>query len=391
MRVKQYAARRLELLSLVGGHLGLASSLIISIGLYSSTHSALVATFVFGLPWLIPLLWPNGVYCVVSRGDICDVARRADWINAGLTLVLICALYFQSYLIMVPAIIAKGFFEMVGRTACTLIAKQKASTPSQVEKDITLIELYRTIGTSSAGLTVGMLDLNTNILWYAGIIAACYFISGTQYKELTLDGWNAIQESNSRVKGPVLSLNALCQEQPTAMRWMILLGILTAFQGLHNALRVAYPVQVLSLGTTGVGIVSAVSTIGILTGGIAIKRSSASIQIIPLFLITVAFLSAAMLIKVPEVSLASYFMFMVAFEFAFVFLQAKFVGSISSQFAAQFLSWRVSILGASALGGLALTSVAISVSSPPTGAIAVSIMLLFAVVAVLNKKIQNAI
>lgn len=155
------------------------------------------------------------------------------------------------------------------------------------------------------------------------------------------------------------------QAESAATMWLWLLAVVAAFQGLHNAIRVAYPDQQLGQGVAGVGIISTVSTIGVLCGGWMASRNRV-IQLLKLlpgwFLIAVVGLIGILAVFIPVAvpSYAIYFVFMMIFETTFMVFNLNFVTSTDKSSISILLGFRTTILNASTLFGLVITSVFLS-------------------------------
>ncbi|MBO8171259.1 MAG: hypothetical protein H0Z33_05115 [Bacillaceae bacterium] len=156
-------------------------------------------------------------------------------------------------------------------------------------------------------------------------------------------------------------LSQALRMQPSAVRWLWLLAVVAAFQGLHNAIRVAYPEQHLAQGATGVGIVSTISTFGVLCGGWLASRTSVinKVKLFPssILIVTIGLIVAtAVFVPVVLPSYMIYFTFMVLFELSFMLFNMNFVTSTDEKHASILIGFRTTVLNASTLFGLALTS-----------------------------------
>ncbi|TWP50273.1 MFS transporter [Lentzea tibetensis] len=342
---------------------GMTSYLALSVWVLQTSHSYFLSAAVFGCQWVVPLLWPPAIARLTARGWAGAVAARSEWCAAALSLVLAGVVHTGSVTAVLVLVMARGLCDSVTRASAALVVKVAAESPAEVERVVSRIELWRIVGTSSAGVLFAVFaeTVSVSVLLVAAGLVLC--ATGLVYRVVAPAG------TAPRPEEPAAgSILAGLREQPLVRAWLWQLGLVAAFQGLHNAIRVAYPEQQLGAGVAGVGVVSAVSTLGVVAGGWLASRENVTrlLARVPewaLVLAVATTAAAAVLIPAPVPSYAAYFVFMVLFEFAFMRFNLAVVTSTDVRHAPAVLSLRATLLSGSTLAGLVLTSGLLSVMS----------------------------
>lgn len=353
--------RRIPLLICASNLVGMVSYLALSIWVYQETNSYILSSIIFGCQWILPLVWPTGIARLTEKADLRKLASRSEWTSAILSLALIGAVAFKIFPLVFVFVMIRGFCDSLTRTAASLIVKFSETDLKLVERGITRIEFLRVVGTSAAGIVFSILGNHNTILMFLVYSVVVLIITGGFFRSLKPIETTASNSDNSKI-GDFAKLRKALTTQPSAAKWLWLLAIVAAFQGVHNAIRVAYPDQQLGQGVAGVGIISTVSTVGILIGGWIVNsnRVSQTLKLSPgWLLVTVVGLTGSVAVFIPVVvpSYAFYFVFMILFEITFMVFNMNLVTSTDKINISAILGFRTTILNASTLFGLVITSV----------------------------------
>lgn len=318
------------------------------------TGRVALSSLVFAGQWLVTLVWPRGIAWLIERRSPIFVASLSEMTSGVLFLLCGVAVLHTNVSLAVFAASLRGFTDALTRAAASVAVKTMYPLGEEADQAIARLEFRRIVGTASAGVVFSLTGANAGpqgLLWLsAGIFG------------MTSIGLPLI-------KVPLIAADPDPAAAPVARRpsggraayWLGMLGFITAFQGLHNAIRVAYPMNYLGQGAKGVGLVSALATVGVLLGA---WLSSGFVQLgrtceRPLMWLagsTVSALVMAFLFREPWVSYLSYFIFMVAFELAFMRFNLQWVASVDpSRMGAEF-SRRAFLLAAAGLVGLTIPS-----------------------------------
>lgn len=340
---------------------GMANYLALSVWILQETKSYTLSAAIFGCQWILPLVWPTGISRLTERGNVGMIAARSELGNSLLSAVLVAAVAAEIVPLVIILIIIRGFCDSLTRATASLIIKFSETHHDAVERYIAQIEFWRIVGTSAAGMLFSLIGDHSPVEVFLLLSCAVYVLTGLVFQSTSLTVPMAPASNRSQKPGGFAALLDALRTQPSATRWLWLLGIVSAFQGLHNAIRVAYPVQQLGQGVEGVGIVSAVSTIGVLCGGWCANRYSIA-RVLKSFpgwlLIAMVGLICTIAVFVPVAlpSYAIYFIFMVLFEATFMVFNMNFVASTDQYHAATLLGFRTTLGCASTLLGIAITS-----------------------------------
>jgi hypothetical protein len=186
------------------------------------------------------------------------------------------------------------------------------------------------------------------------LVASCAVLAmtgGLYHHAATATAQQPAEGSSPGTTG-LAALRAGLRAGPVARVWLWQLGLVASFQGLHNAIRIAYPEQQLGEG---------VSAVGVLCGGWIASRRRALDRLRPMpgpLLVAVVGVVgvSAVLLPVAVPSYALYFVFMLLFETVFMVFNLHVVTATTQQHAPALLGFRSTLLGGSTLAGLAVAS-----------------------------------
>lgn len=337
---------------------GMISYLALSVWVFQETNSYALSSIIFGCQWILPLIWPTGIARLTENIDIRKMASWSEWMSSFLSVILLYAVTSKIILLVFIIVIVRGFCDSLTRTISSLIVKFTQKDVMIVEQGVSRIEFLRVIGTSAAGVLYSVFGENSSVQAFLVISIAVFIISGSIFRSITPINSNTLRNNYSK-SGAFAKLKIALTA--TSAKWLWLLAIVSAFQGLHNAIRVAYPDQELGQGVVGVGIISTVSTVGVLIGGLIVNNSrvTRTIKLLPSWLlISLVGLAAIIAVYIPVAvpSYTIYFIFMVIFETTFMVFNLNLVTTTDQSNISAILGFRTTILNGSTLFGLIITS-----------------------------------
>ena len=339
---------------------GMACYLALSMWIFQETNSYAFSSMLFGCQWILPLIWPTGIARLTEHVDIGPVAARSEWCSAILSAALVGAVAIKIIPLVLILVIVRGFCDSLTRTTASLIVKFNEKETKKVEQGISSIEFWRIVGTCAAGMLFGFFGDRYSVQVFLVSSCVVYMLTSGLFRRLTV---TAPENSfSNQFQTDFAKLRKALNTQPSAAKWLWLLGAVAAFQGLHNAIRVAYPDQQLGQGAAGVGIISTVSTIGVLCGGWFASRNRVihTLKSLPgWFLIVLVGLTGIVAVFIPVAvpSYAIYFIFMTIFEVTFMLFNLNLVTSTDKSNISIILGFRTTILNAGTLSGLVITSI----------------------------------
>lgn len=339
---------------------GMGGNLALSVWVLRQTDSYALSSALFGCQWLLPLIWPAGMARLTAGRRPAAVAAASEWTGAVLSLALLGSVAFRCVPLVLALVTVRGFCDGLTRTAASLVFKLGGGAADAVERNVSRLEFWRIVGTSAAGVLFSLVGERTATAAFLLAAGAVLAATGGVYARAASRTERPVAEPSGRTSG-MAALRASLRAQPAARMWLWQLGLVAAFQGLHNAIRIAYPQQQLGEGVAGVGVVSAVSTVGVLCGGWLASREQVVRRLKPLpgpLLVGVVGAMAGCAVFVPFalVSYALYFVFMVLFETVFMAFNLRVVTATDHEHASSLLGFRSTLLGGSTLAGLAVTS-----------------------------------
>ncbi|WP_211768684.1 hypothetical protein [Kutzneria sp. CA-103260] len=351
---------------------GMTFSLIASVWLWTSVHSAVLSALVFGGQWVGAAVFPSGTARVIRRLTASRIAPVTEWCGAALVATAAGFIAAQLWMPLVCVVLIKGYVDSVGRTANTLVARERADGPGAIEHEVSRMEFFRLVGSTSAGTAFAVTGQYVDPVMFAMLCAAGHGFAGLGLRWHGTQGGSARTERGTAAEQPgVRQLRRMTSIQRGAL---LQLSLIAAYQGLHNSIRTVYPIQQLHQGTAGVGIVSAVATAGVFAGGWISSRKAVLPWAIryasPAGLCATALLAiAAVACTAALPSYALYFLFLAAFEAAFMGCNARYVASLDDATSVLFVGIRSTALSLSALAGL-LAASALLALLPPSAAVA---------------------
>jgi hypothetical protein len=340
---------------------GMAGYLALSVWVLHETGSYALSSALFGCQWVLPLLWPTGMARLTAGRRPAAVAAMSEWTGAILSLALLAAVAVGSVPFALVLMTARGFCDGLTRTSASLVFKLGGEPASAIERNVSRIEFWRVVGTSAAGVLFSLVgDRGSTAVFLVASCAVLAMTGGLYHHAATATAQQPAEGSSPGTTG-LAALRAGLRAGPVARVWLWQLGLVASFQGLHNAIRIAYPEQQLGEGVSGVGIVSAVSTVGVLCGGWIASRRRALDRLRPMpgpLLVAVVGVVgvSAVLLPVAVPSYALYFVFMLLFETVFMVFNLHVVTATTQQHAPALLGFRSTLLGGSTLAGLAVAS-----------------------------------
>ncbi|KMS67485.1 hypothetical protein ACM01_42580 [Streptomyces viridochromogenes] len=339
---------------------GMGGNLALSVWVLHETDSFALSSALFGCQWLLPLIWPAGIAHFTTGRRPAAVAAGSEWAGAVLSLALLGSVAFRCVPLVLVLVTVRGFCDALTRTAASLVFKLGGAPAEEVERNVSRLEFWRIVGTSAAGVLFSLVGERTATAAFLVAAGAVLAATGGVYARAAALTDRPVAEPPGRTSG-MAALRASLRAQPMARMWLWQLGLVAAFQGLHNAIRIAYPQQQLGEGVAGVGVVSAVSTVGVLCGGWLASREQVvrRLKSVPgplLVAVVGAVASGAVFLPLAVPSYALYFVFMVLFETVFMMFNLRVVTATEQEHASSLLGFRSTLLGGSTLAGLAVTS-----------------------------------
>lgn len=347
--------------STISNLVSMASNLALSVWVLQETGSYALSSLLFGAQWVLPLIWPTGMARLTAGRRPAAVAAASEWVSAVLYLGLLGAVATTCVPLVLALVTLRGFCDGLTRTAASLIFKLGGGPDQQVERNISQVEFWRIVGTSAAGVLFSVVGEGAAPITFLVAAVTTLAATGVVYLRALSPTESHTHRPTRPPKSGAVGLRASLRAQPVARMWLWQLGLVASFQGLHNANRVAYPEQ-LGEGVAGVGVVSAVSTVGVLCGSWLASRERVLrwLKDVPGYLLVIAvgvIGSCAVFLPFAVASYAVYFVFMVLFEAVFMVFNLRVVTASAPEHAPTLLGFRSTLLGGSTLAGLALPSI----------------------------------
>ncbi|MFD8498246.1 hypothetical protein [Amycolatopsis sp. NPDC059657] len=345
----------------------LAGVLAISLWLLATTNSYLLSSALFGCQWLLPMLIPKGIAWLIRDRSPRAVAVVSELATVAIYLLLTLCVATGFVPGVFFFVILRGYTSALTRAAASLAIKLDGAGSSAVEEGIGRIELWGLIGNSASGILFAVAGATTSAPAMLFVGAAAYLVSAGIYATLTLPARTPSGDEPRRAANPTRIRDAV-RAEPMAAMLLAQLTIITLFQGVHNAVRVAYPDQVLHEGADGIGVVSTVGTAALLCGSWLVTREAVRARLgstLPWVFVVVTGLLAALAVSitVPASSYAVYFLFFMTFEAGFVHFNRKFVAAVDLDNASVLLGLRAAVLCGAVVAGIGLTSLALAVTT----------------------------
>lgn len=301
--------------------------LSISTVVYERTGSAFWSSAVFGSQWTLAILSPPLIAFLARRFRVIPLLAGADAVAA--VLVVAAGLAFEGSLLLCLALLAlHGVLEALNKSLRVLPLKAHVP-PSQLKKAVAYFTTAQYLA-STLGAAIGILAVGSlSILQIAILDALTFAVSGLIYLSLgRLDvrvgdrapGFQAMW----RETWGVLAGNA---ELRRALLYLV--AIVGLFQGFHSMARAEYAFSYLGLGHDGTMYVQVVSSLGIVLGAVVAGHLTGLVhahRAAPWLMGLTALLCLGIFLPVgPAAMLALYFVFIMAFEIAFVVFHAEVV------------------------------------------------------------------
>lgn len=328
--------------------------LALAVWVDQATGRVALSSLVFAGQWLATLVWPRGIARLIEGRSPSSVASLSEMVSAVLFVLCGVAVLGSNVGLALCAASLRGFTDALTRAAASVAATTLCPPGGHADQAIARLEFRRIVGTATAGVVFSLLGTNTGPVALLGLSAGIFATISI--------GLPRVKVSRPvPAAGPLPAPLARGEAGGRSGYWLGMLGFITAFQGLHNAIRVAYPMNYLGQGVEGVGLVSVVATVGVLLGawlssGVVRLGRSCAHPLGRLAGTTVSALALAFLIREPWVSYLSYFVFMIAFELAFMRFNLEWVAAMDpSRMGAEF-GRRAYLLSAAGLVGLAVPS-----------------------------------
>ena len=334
--------------------------LALAVWVDQATGRVALSSLVFAGQWLVTLLWPRGIGSLIEGRSPTRVASLSEMASVVVFVLCAIAVWHSDVALAVCLASLRGFTDALTRAAASVAARIICPSGELADQAIAGLEFRRIVGTATAGVMFSLIGASVGpvalLAWSAGVFGITSI--GLPRVKLPL---SVPQLNPPGAPGTAPAVPARAAMGRRAAYWLGMLGVITAFQGLHNAIRVAYPMSYLGQGVAGVGVVSALATVGVLFGAwlsSGFVRLGRSCQRPWLWLTgaTVSALALAFLVREPRISYLSYFVFMVAFELAFMRFNLEWVAAIDPARMGSEFSRRAFLLAAAGLAGLAVPS-----------------------------------
>lgn len=337
--------------------------LALAVWVDQATGRVALSSLVFAGQWLVTLLWPRGIAWLTEGRSPTRVASLSEMASVGVFALCAIAVWHSNVALAVCLASLRGFTDALTRAAASVAARTICPCGELADQAIASLEFRRIVGTATAGVVFSLIGASAGpvalLAWSAGVFGITAI--GLRHVKVPRSAAHLNPPGAPGTLPAVHARHARHARSRRAAYWLGMLGVITAFQGLHNAIRVAYPMSYLGQGVAGVGVVSALATVGVLLGawlssGFVRLGRSCQRPWLSLTGATVSALALAFLIREPRISYLSYFAFMVAFELAFMRFNLEWVAAMDPARMGSEFSRRAFLLAAAGLAGLAVPS-----------------------------------
>lgn len=329
--VKHRSANYTPLLLFInaGGSFLLLVSLSTRVG--EATGSGLLAGAVLSAPWLPALLLAAPLNRLLARRPPERLVRGAEAASLVLTVAALAAPGAALATVATCLVVVRGFCETVTRSATSVVLRGTVP-PERLERANTIAEIAKltglSLGAALAGPAAAILPLRGQIAVNAATLALSALVawalpaSPTAPQEgADTDGAGAAAGTRLRVDDP-------------ALRRLFARFLLVAFwQGFHTVAVTVIPLSVLHGGARLVGLFVAVSSVAIFAGSIAALPAQRYLARVPSAVWALAPmppLLTALLAGRTMATLASYALFLVLFELAYVHFNNQLLARASA-------------------------------------------------------------
>lgn len=355
------------------------SLLALTLRIDRTTASNTLSSLVFGCQWVAPLVWPTGIARLIGQRSALRVASASELSSAAALFVLLASGLLASPLVVLCLALCKGFSDSLTRAAAAAAIKRTGDSASEVARDTSRLEFQRIIGTTTAGVLFGEFGDGLPCEAMLGLCAGLFLLGAASFFVISMRSDANTQATFPATVHPRHDAGRRLQ----ARYWLYTLGVITAFQGLHNALRVPYPTRYLQLDASAIGFVSALATTAVFAGAWLSSRTSASLTLKPsqvpwLLAATTLAVLLCFSTRMPAISYGFYFLFMAVFEYVFMKVNVQWVASIDKLDSARLFNHRSVLLAACALVGLLATDSLLQFFSTRAAAITTALLLLAA-------------
>lgn len=298
--------------------------LALSLTLFTGSGSGFLASAVFGVQWLLPLLAAPLIGWLGSRFRPRGVLAAADVAGAALSLAVGFA--YGSGLLAVFALLAlRGLAEAVTKSV-RVVALKRHMRPADLERAASLFNTSQYLGGAVGGLLGAVLVERLTLVQIAavdaltfGFAAACYLLLPAGLRRPDAGG----PPPTARVWR--IAGRALSGRPALLANFHYLLLVTAVFQGFHNVARTPLPVGQLGLGAGGLMLLQVLSSTAIVAGAlfVALFMQGRGGRVSPALLVagTAAAMVGAVTLRDPLASLALYTVFIFGFEVAFTKVQ----------------------------------------------------------------------
>ncbi|MHC5264246.1 MFS transporter [Streptomyces sp. UC4497] len=332
--VKHRSANYTPLLLFInaGGSFLLLVSLSTRVG--EATGSGLLAGAVLSAPWLPALLLAAPLNRLLARRPPERLVRGAEAASLVLTVAALAAPGAALATVATCLVVVRGFCETVTRSATSVVLRGTVP-PERLERANTIAEIAKltglSLGAALAGPAAAVLPLRGQIAVNAATLALSALVAWAlpalpasptaPREEADADGAGAAAGTRLRVDDP-------------ALRRLFARFLLVAFwQGFHTVAVTVIPLSVLHGGARLVGLFVAVSSVAIFAGSIAALPAQRYLARVPSAVWALAPmppLLAALLAGRTMATLASYALFLVLFELAYVHFNNQLLARASA-------------------------------------------------------------
>ncbi|MER5950783.1 MFS transporter [Streptomyces sp. NPDC001904] len=308
-----------------GGSFLLLVSLSTRVG--EATGSGLLAGAVLSAPWLPALFLAAPLNRLLARRAPERLVRAAEAASLVLTASALAVPGAALTAVAACLVVLRGFGEALTRSATSVVLR-KSVAPARLERANTLAEIGKLTGLSLGAALAGPAAAALGLRGLIAVSAAALALSA-------LLAWALpASPADPREAGAGAPAAARLHVDDPVLRRLFARFLLVAFwQGFHTVAVTVIPLTVLHGGARLVGLFVAVSSVAVFAGSLAAlpaQRHLARVPSAAWSLLPMPPLLAALLAGRTAATLASYALFLVLFELAFVHFNNRLLARASA-------------------------------------------------------------
>jgi len=309
----------------------------------SATGSGLLAGAVLSAPWLPALLLAAPLNRLLSRRAPEGLVRLAEAASLLVTTAALLAPERALLVVTVCAVVARGFFEAVTRSATSVVLRNTVP-PKRLDQANTVAEICKltglSVGAALAGPASSVLSLRGLIVVNAAMLVLSALLAWAlpSAPGRAVDaGGGAGSESGARLR----------VQDPVVRRLFARFLLVAFWQGFHTVAVTVIPLHLLGGGTRLVGVFVAVSAVAIFAGSLAALPAQRYLAHVPSStwtLLPMVPLLAAVAVGRTMPTIVLYALFLVLFEMAFVHYNNRLLASATDEELPSVVTLRATLL-----------------------------------------------